>query len=172
MKVTRRNVMAGALAVPAIAAIGDAAWAQSPRVVGVFDAQLPAGQRFASLLRDAGQGARTVEGDRIRLARDILASRPPMLAGVTRSADALLFAEVAAEDGYEMTLELRGNRQGCSGFTCNPDWNPLSRQIVGAGADWLGAFAGFVANPSAPEPTAGRVDDAATALAWLLVRRA
>jgi len=172
MKLTRRTVLAGAVAMPTLAALGYANLASEGPLAGIYDAELPAGREMASLLRDAGHGARAVEGDRIRMAREVLASRPPMLAGVTRSADALLFAEVAAEEGYEMALELRGNRQGCSGFTCNPEWNPLSRQIVGAKADWLGAFAGFVANPSAPAARQARVDDDAMAIAWLLVRRA
>lgn len=173
MKLTRRGVMAGAAAaVPALAALGHVAWSQSRPLAGVFDADLPAGNRLASLLHDAGHGARAVEGDRIRLAREILAQRPAMLAGVTRSADALLFAEVGAEEGYDLALELRGNRHGCTGFACNPDWNPLSRHVVGAKQDWLGAFAGFVANPSAPAPLAGGLEDEAMAMAWLLVRRA
>lgn len=173
MKVTRRTLIAGAVTLPTLGALGLAAGraAEGP-IAGVYDADLPAGNKLAHLLRDAGHGARAVEGDRVRLAREVLAERPPILAGVTRSADALMFAEVAAEEGYHTALELRGNREGCSGFTCNPDWNPLSRQIVGAGKDWLGAFAGFVANPTAPIATAGRVDDNTTALAWLLVRRA
>jgi hypothetical protein len=171
MKLTRRNLMAGAMAVPALAALGDVARAQTRPLAAVYDPDLPAGQRLASLLRDAGHGARVVEGDRIRLAREVLGQRLPLLAGVTRSADALLFAEVAAEEGYDRVLELRGNRHGCSGFTCNPDWNPLNRNIVEAGQDWLGAFAGFVANPAAPATAAGRVDDDTMAMAWLLVRK-
>lgn len=171
MKVTRRGMMAGAAAVPALAALGEVAWAQTRALAGVYDPDLPAGRRFAGLLGDAGRAARAVEGDRILMARQILGQRLPLMAGVTRSADALLFAEVAAEEGYDTALELRGNRHGCTGFTCHPQWNPLSRRIVGARQDWLGAFAGFVADPVAGTPLSGFVDDEATALAWLLVRR-
>ncbi len=174
MKLSRRNVIAGAVTIPAIAGLGNLALSQGATgpLAGVYDASLPAGERLASLLREAGRGARAVEGDRIRFARQLLAEKPPMLAGVTRSADALLFAEVAAEDGYEQALELRGNRHGCSGSTCNPDWNPLSRHVVGAGANWLGTFAGFVANPDAPPVLQGGPDEETMATAWLLVRRA
>ncbi|MWV29004.1 hypothetical protein [Aurantiacibacter rhizosphaerae] len=174
MKVTRRAVIAGAITIPAIAGLGSFALSQGNGgpLAGVYDPGLPAGKRLASMLRDAGRGARAVEGDRIRLARELFAEKPPLLAGVTRSADALLFAEVGAEEGYDLKLELRGNRHGCSGNSCYAEWNPLSRQMVGAGPDWLGAFAGFVANPSSPVPMDGGAGDEAMSTAWLLVRRA
>lgn len=172
MKVTRRGVMAGAAALPTLAALGDAAWAQTRPLTGIYDERLPAGQSFAAVLGDHGHTALAVAGDRVRLARQVLGEQVPLLAGVTRSADALLFAEVAAEMGYQAVLELRGNSHGCSGFTCHPKWNRLSRHVVGAGPHWLGAFAGLIANPSAPVVAAGRVADKTIATGWLLVRRA
>ena len=172
MKLTRRTLIASAAAVPALAALSQFRGSGQGVLAGVYDADHPAGAEFARLLRRENFGAQAVTGDRIRMARDLLATRPPMLAGVTRDADALLFAEVGAEEGYDLSLELRGNGQGCNAFARDPEWNPLARTFVGAGQGWLGAFAGFVASPSAPLPLDGGAGAKPIATAWLLTRRA
>jgi len=97
VKATRRGVLAGALAVPAVAAAPTAAWARGGKPVLVHDPALAAGRRFAAM--HDGE-VLPIAGDRIRFARALFARRPWLVVGVTRSADALLIEEVARESGY------------------------------------------------------------------------
>ena len=97
MKATRRGVLAGALAVPAVAGLPTAAWARGGKAVLVHDPALAAGRRMAAL-HDGEVLA--ITGDRIRIARALFARRPSLVVGVTRSADALLIEDVAREAGY------------------------------------------------------------------------
>jgi len=97
MKATRRGVLAGALAVPAVAGVPTAVWARDNTVVLVHDPALTAGRRLAGV-HDGEVLA--ISGDRIRFARALCARRPSLVVGVTRSADALLIEDVAREAGY------------------------------------------------------------------------
>ena len=97
MKATRRGVLAGGLAVPAVAGLPGAAWAQAAEPVLLHDASLEAGRRFAAAY---GGEARAIEGDRVRLARAVFARRPAYVVGISRPADALLIEDVAREAGY------------------------------------------------------------------------
>lgn len=90
MRATRRQALAGALAVPAAAGlprVGAAAGASA----FVYD---------ASVLAAPPVGARSVSGDPVRFAQQLFAARPATVFGVTRQADALLIGEVAQEAGY------------------------------------------------------------------------
>lgn len=97
MKASRREALKGALAVPAVAAVPTAAWTRGGKAVLVHDPALAPARRVAAL-HDGEVLA--VEGDRIRFAKALLARRPSLIVGVTRSADALLIADVAREAGY------------------------------------------------------------------------
>lgn len=97
MKATRRGVLAGALAVPAVAAVPTAAWARSGKAVLVHDPDLAAGRRLAETYDGE---VLAIEGDRIRFARALFARRPSLVVGITRSADALLIEDVGREAGY------------------------------------------------------------------------
>jgi len=97
MKATRRGVLAGALAVPAVAGLPRAASARSGKGVLLHDPSLAAGRRFAEA--HAGE-ARPIEGDRIRFARAVFERRPAFVVGISRPADALLIEDVAREAGY------------------------------------------------------------------------
>ena len=97
MKATRRGVLAGALAVPAVASVPRVASARSGEAVLLHDPSLEAGRRFADAY---GGGALPIEGDRIRFARAVFEKRPAFVVGVSRPADALLIEEVAREAGY------------------------------------------------------------------------
>jgi hypothetical protein len=99
MKATRRQAMVAALAVPAVASAGKLRAAAGPMVV--YD---------PALVPPPAAAARPIEGDRIRFARAMFAARPSLVIGVSRSADALLIAEVAREAGYvpvSQTLDAR-----------------------------------------------------------------
>ena len=97
MKATRRGVLAGALAVPAVAGVPRVASASAGDPVLLHDASLEAGRRFAAAYRGE---AVAIEGDRIRFARAVFEKRPSFVVGVSRPADALLIEDVAREAGY------------------------------------------------------------------------
>jgi len=97
VKATRRHVLAGALAVPAVAGLPRMASAGTGEAVLLHDPSLEAGRRFAQAY---GGAALPIEGDRIRLARAVFAQRPAFVVGVSRPADALLIEDVAREAGY------------------------------------------------------------------------
>jgi hypothetical protein len=97
VKASRRGVLAGALAVPALAGLPRAAVARAGKAVLLHDPALEAGRRLAAAYADK---ALPIEGDRIRLARTVFARRPAYVIGVSRPADALLIEEVGREAGY------------------------------------------------------------------------
>ena len=97
MKATRRGVLAGALAVPAVAGVPRLASARTGGAVLLHDASLEAGRRFAEAY---GSEALPIEGDRIRFARAVFEQRPAFVVGVSRPADALLIEDVGREAGY------------------------------------------------------------------------
>ena len=97
MKATRRGVLAGVLAVPAMAGLPTTAWARSGNAVLLHDPSLEAGRRAAAL---HGGESLAIEGDRIRFARAVFERRPALVIGVSRQADALLIEDVGREAGY------------------------------------------------------------------------
>jgi hypothetical protein len=97
VKTSRRGVLAGALAVPAVAGLPRAAAAQAGEAVLLHDPSLVAGRRFAEA---HGGKVLPIKGDRIRFARAVFADRPAYVVGVSRPADALLIEDVAREAGY------------------------------------------------------------------------
>ncbi len=97
MKATRRGVLVGALAVPAMAGMPRAASARTGQAVLLHDPSLAAGRRLAEAY---GGEALPIEGDRIRFARAVFEGRPAFVVGVSRPADALLIEEVGREAGY------------------------------------------------------------------------
>lgn len=101
MKATRRAVLGGALAVPAVAGMPrPAAATRSTKAILLHDPSLDAGRRFA---RAYGGESLPIEGDRIRFARAVFARRPAYVVGITRAADALLIEDVGREAGYMLT---------------------------------------------------------------------
>lgn len=97
MKATRRGVLAGGLAVPALAGVPRLARARGGEAVLLHDPSLAAGRRFAQAHRGE---ALPIEGDRIRFARAVFAKRPAFVVGISRPADALLIEDVGREAGY------------------------------------------------------------------------
>lgn len=100
MRVSRRGVLAGAAVLPFAAPVGAWRWEHHGSTVLVYDPQLPAARSFAASGRESGRQVLALEGDRIRLARQLFASHPALVRGVSRQADALLVEEVAREAGY------------------------------------------------------------------------
>ena len=97
IRASRRGVLAGALAVPALAGVPRLAWARGERALVVYDPALEAGRRLAAA---HGGEALAIEGDRIRFARALFARKPALVVGLSRPADALLIEDVAREAGY------------------------------------------------------------------------
>ena len=97
IRATRRGVLAGALAVPALAGLPRLAWARSERALVVYDPALESARHLAEA---HGGEALAIEGDRIRFARAVFERRPSLVVGVSRHADALLIEDVGREAGY------------------------------------------------------------------------
>ncbi len=175
MKVSRRGMMLGALAVPTVAGLASWQWKTGGQSLLLHDDSLIAGRRFADAGRAAGARTRAIGGDAIRFAREVLADRPALVAGVSRHAEALLIGEVALEEGYVLATELRGCDGTCEGFTLSPGWNALNRVASSAGANWVELLAAWAANPQASElPQVRRfaaASDPGTVLGWVLVPR-
>jgi len=171
IRASRRAVLGGALVVPAVS--GLAAWRirRGEQRVLLHDPSLDAGRRFA----EAGGMSRAIEGDRIRFARDVFAANPALVAGVSRHADLVLIADVAAEMGYVLAAEFEGRGRQCSPGKCLPGWGALGRVASAAGHGWAEALGSWAADPRAAMPAAGRKTqarpDAGLALGWVLVPR-
>lgn len=177
MKVSRRGMMLGALAVPTVAGLASWQWKTGGNSLLLHDDSLNAGRRFAAAGRAAGATTRAIEGDPVRFGREVLASKPALVAGVSRHAEALLLGEVAMEEGYVLATELRGCKGACEGFTLSPGWNALNRVAAAAGDSWVEVLAAWAANPQAsdmPQVTrlAAAASDPGTVLGWVLVPRA
>ena len=100
MKVSRRGVLAGAAALPIATQAHGWRWEHHGDTVLLYDPRLPAAQSFAESGSAAGRTVLALDGDRIRLARELFAGRPALVRGVSRQADAVLVEEVAQEAGY------------------------------------------------------------------------
>ena len=95
MRPDRRTVLAAAGALTAIAASAKAG--EGERSLTLFDPAEPVAKAFA---KSRGGKAVAIAGDRIRLARRVLAKAPPELTVIGRHADVLLLTEAAQEQGY------------------------------------------------------------------------
>lgn len=170
IRASRRTVLGGALAVPTLSGLATWRWRRGESRVLLHDPSLDAGRRFA----DAGGTSRVIEGDRIRFARDVFAAKPALVAGVSRHADLVLIADVAAEMGYVLAAEFEGRGQQCSSGKCLPGWSALGRVANAAGQGWAEALGSWAANPGGSMAAlAGRTTsarpDAGLALGWVLV---
>lgn len=110
MKLSRRSLLGGAIAVPAAAGVAGWRWRHGHGTVLLYDANLEQGRAFAQAGRAWNRAVLPLEGDRIRFAREVFARRPALVQGVSRQSDAVLLEEVAVEEGYErIALRLEGN---------------------------------------------------------------
>ncbi|MBO9601953.1 MAG: hypothetical protein J7496_05535 [Novosphingobium sp.] len=168
IRASRRAVLGGALAVPTLSGLATWRWKHGDGRVLLHDSSLDAGRRFA----EAGGRSLAIEGDRIRFARKIFAARPALVAGVSRHADLVLIADVAAEMGYTLAAEFEGRGQKCSASRCRPGWAALGRVANAAGQGWAEALGSWAADPRGPMPAARATAvraDAGLALGWVLV---
>ena len=123
----------------------------------------------------AGRAVRAIEGDRIRLARDVFAKRSALIAGVTRHADFILIEDAAREAGYRPAATIYGRARQCGGHECQPGWQSLGRMARMAGGHWVEALAEFAVKQGgaaslAAAPLAGGAD-AGLVLGWVLAPR-
>jgi hypothetical protein len=148
-------------------------WARGDGTVLLFDPSLEAGRRFAAAGRAAGGPVRALEGDPVRLAREVLAATPALVAGISRQADALLLHEAAMEAGYVRAAAVDGAHR-CTTAECRPGWHALARMTTGAGDGWIEAFAAYAARPGhggAPlAAPAYQAVDPGRVFGWVLAR--
>src|SRR5690606_1021277 len=135
-------------AVPTVAGLAHWRWRHGERSVLLHDPALAAGRRFAAAGRARGGEVRAIEGDRIRFAREVLAGRPALVAGVSRHADFILIEDVAREAGYRPAATIYGRETRCAGHECRPGWQSLGRMASAAGEGWVEAVADYAALPS------------------------
>ena len=180
IRTTRRQTlgaaMMGALAVPTVAGLAHWRWKHGERSVLLHDPALGAGRRFAGAGSARGGDVRAIDGDRIRFAREVLADRPALIAGVSRHADFILIADAAREAGYRPAATIYGRVRTCAGHECQPGWQSLGRMAGAAGEGWIEALADYATRPG---EAAGRVlsgalpgpSDAGLVLGWVLAPR-
>jgi hypothetical protein len=101
MRATRRGALAGALALPAAAAMAKSTRRTPSGTIVIYDPTFQGARSFAASaqLRN-GASALRIHGDRIRFARALFERMPALVVGVSRSADAVLIEDVAREAGY------------------------------------------------------------------------
>ncbi len=172
---SRRGMLAGALAVPTVAGMPQWRWQHGERAILLHDEGLAAGRRFAAAGLAQGGTVRAIEGDRIRLAREVLASRPALIAGVSRHADFILIEDAAREAGYRPAATIYGRARQCAGHECQPGWQGLGRMARMAGGHWVEALADYAirrggTTQPVPAPVGGR-PDAGLVLGWVLAPR-
>ena len=150
LMMSRRNVIAAALAVPTVS--GAASWFHTRRSTSVLmhDASLEAGRRFATAATTVA--SIPINGDRVRLARKMLAGRPAIIAGVTRNADMVLIADVAREAGYYVVTTLHAWPGHCRIALCRSGWSAVASLIQSAKSDWPEALAYFGADQGGGSP--------------------
>jgi len=177
MKTTRRGLMAGALAVPTLAGLASWRWQHGEDSVLLHDATLAAGRRFAEAGRAAGGRMLALGRDPIRLAQEVSRERPALIAGLSSYADALLFEEAAAEQGFVRVASINGHPARCLSADCHSGWNSLARLVESAGPAWVEALATYAAKPGrgveALSPAiAPRHSDRGQVFGWVMTRRA
>ena len=101
MRATRRGALAGALALPAAAAMAKTAKRAPSGTVVLYDPSFQGARSFAASAQlQGGAIALRIHGDRVRFARALFERMPALVVGVSRSADAMLIEDVAREAGY------------------------------------------------------------------------
>ena len=100
IRASRRAALAGALALPAGAAMAKASRRVASGTIVLYDPSYEGARSFAASARAQGAGAKAIEGDRVRFARAVLKGRPALVVGVSRAADAVLIEDIAREAGY------------------------------------------------------------------------
>ena len=101
MRATRRGALAGALALPAAAAMAKTARRAPSGTVVLYDPSFQGARSFAASAQlQGGATALRIHGDRVRFARALFERMPALVVGVSRSADAVLIEDVACEAGY------------------------------------------------------------------------
>ena len=100
IRATRRGALAGALALPAAAAVAKAPRRSASGTIVLYDPSYQGARSFAVSAKVRGAEALRIEGDRIRFARALFARMPALVVGVSRSADAVLIEDAGREAGY------------------------------------------------------------------------
>jgi len=107
---TRRGILGGLVAVPAVLGLGS--WIRSPdeKTVFLFDESLDAWPQIAAAGKLGNTSVRPIRGDRVRQMRGILTGRPDQIVGITLPSDAFMIHDIAREAGYSKTAEVTVSR--------------------------------------------------------------
>ena len=100
---TRRETIAAALAVPLLGASGIARAAADSGVRLLLVDPAIADARSTVELWSGGWQPVAIEGDRVRLARDVLGRHPERCAGISSWSDFLLLSGSLEDGGYRLT---------------------------------------------------------------------
>jgi hypothetical protein len=100
IRASRRAALAGALALPAAAAVAKSPGRAASGTIVLYDPSFEGARNFAANARLRGARPLPIKGDRIRFARALFERMPALVVGVSRSADAVLIEDVAREAGY------------------------------------------------------------------------
>jgi hypothetical protein len=127
--------LAGALSVPARAGV-----VASRRRVALFDPASEAASAFAGAARGLGADVREIKGDRVRLARTLLAGAEEgieAIAGLGRYADFLLITGCGEDAGWRIAA------YGTHGLVhrCEGALRPAAGVLLASGAGWPQALA-------------------------------
>ncbi|WP_294134044.1 hypothetical protein [Sphingobium sp.] len=167
--VTRRGFLSSAAAVSAFAGSGGSMAARPGGALLLHDPGLGAGQRFAARARALGGASLSLQGDRVRQLRGLIAGEPASLFGVTRRSDELLIGEIAAEAGYRRVALVLHRAVGVMVPICAPDGATIATLARLAGARWPEAFAELALGGVEQCEITPVTGAAEPALSWVLV---
>ncbi|MBA4090685.1 MAG: hypothetical protein C0494_08855 [Sphingobium sp.] len=163
---SRRSFLASA-AVASTAVIGGRTEATTLPLL-LHDAQLMAGRRFAARAQSLGGQAVTLDGDRVRQMRALLATSPTAIFAVTRRSDELLVGEIAAEAGYRRVALVR-HGHGSTVANCEANGATVAKLAHLSQANWPEAFA-ELALDKIGQCAVAPASEMMPAFSWVMVR--
>jgi len=140
----------------------------------LFDPTMAASARLADQVRKHGAAVLALSGDRIRFMRDVVASRPRVIAGMTSYADFLLLSGTAAESGFRLDSHAQHRNITCATHRCFGRWRRADGMLDASADAWPEAMAALMtgAPPSPRTDAANPARPGIAATSWMLRRRA
>jgi hypothetical protein len=150
---------------------GCARQAVSAGPVLLYDPTLPSGREFAARAVELDLRAVAIEGDRISMLREMLASQQPAsFWGLTRHVDQMLVAEVAREFGFRPALAVQHVSGAPAKLKCQDAMKGAGAIATLSGGQWPTAFAELAAGLTPVCDHRRQSLDAGPAMSWVLTR--